>query len=238
MTIQPEESMIISMDLILIAGLWLRQSAWDAVIGELSQSGCNAVALSLPGVDDDSTAATLDDQVATAVAAIDAAKRPVVVGHSAACTVAWMAVDQRPTEVAGVVQIGGFPAADGDMYANFFEPVDGLMPFPGWEPFEGADSADLDHEARAEIAAGMVPVLASVSQSFVRLQDERRFNVPMNLICPEYSPSQAKTWIEGGDVPELTRVEKLEYTDIDTGHWPMFTKPADLAELLTRTDWL
>jgi pimeloyl-ACP methyl ester carboxylesterase len=63
----------------------------------------------------------------------------MVVGHSAACTLAWMAADRRPDKVGAVVLIGGFPATDGDAYADFFETVDGVMAFPGWGPFEGAD---------------------------------------------------------------------------------------------------
>ena len=47
--------------------------------------------------------------------------------------------------------IGGFPASDGSAYADFFPIVDGAMPFPGWEPFDGPDSADLDGDARAAL---------------------------------------------------------------------------------------
>jgi pimeloyl-ACP methyl ester carboxylesterase len=220
------------MDIILIAGLWLRQSAWDAVVDELDGSGHNAIALSLPGVDDESTEATLEDQVAAAVAAVDIADQPLVVGHSAACTIAWMVADQRPTNVRGVALIGGFPSSDGDTYADFFEPVDGLMPFPGWEPFEGPDSDDLDEQTRKRVVADMVAVPESVSRSIVRLTDERRFDVPVNLVCPEFSPDQAKAWISSGDVPELAPVKELRFTDIDSGHWPMVTKPAELARIL------
>jgi len=43
---------------------------------------------------------------------------------------------------------------------------------------------------------------------------------------------QARAWIASGDVPELARAKHVEYVDIDSGHWPMITKPADLARLL------
>ena len=61
-------------------------------------------------------------------------------------------------KVAKVVLIGGFPSADGEPYADSFEPKDGVMPFPGWGPFEGPDSADLDEEARRSIASAAIPV--------------------------------------------------------------------------------
>jgi pimeloyl-ACP methyl ester carboxylesterase len=220
------------MDIILIAGLWLEASVWDGVAAELRGYGHRPVPLALPGVDDGSTAATLEDQVAATVAAVDHADAPTVVGHSAAASLAWMAADRRPDAVARVVMVGGFPSADGEAYADFFEAVDGVMPFPGWGPFEGADAADLDEAARERFAAGAVPVPEPVSKGVVRLADERRYGVPVTLVCPEFTPEQAKTWISEGQIPELAKARDVSYLDIDSGHWPMITRPADFARLL------
>jgi hypothetical protein len=52
-------------------------------------------------------------------------------------------------------------------------------------------------------------------------------------VCPEFTPEQAKEWIDAGDVPELARAERVDYVDLDSGHWPMFTQPAELARLLS-----
>jgi len=220
-------------DILLIAGLWLDGSAWDGVVPTLEALGHRPVPLTLPGQGDGATSATLDDQVAAVRAAVDASPdKPMVVGHSAACTLAWLAADARPEKVAGVAFIGGFPSADGELYADFFEQVDGVMPFPGWGPFEGPDSADLDEEARRAFAAAASPVPVGVTKGVVRLRDERRFDVPVVLVCPEFSPAQAQEWISAGDVPELARVKHLDYVDIDSGHWPMVSKPVELARLL------
>jgi pimeloyl-ACP methyl ester carboxylesterase len=167
------------------------------------------------------------------LAAVDAAAGDVfVVGHSAASTLAWIAADARPSKVAKVALIGGFPTADGSLYADFFEVTEGSMPFPGWEAFEGADSADLDEEARRALAATMIPVPEGVARGVVRLTDERRYDVPVVLVCPEFSAADAQAWIASGDVPELAKAKHVEYVDIDSGHWPMVTKPAELARLL------
>jgi pimeloyl-ACP methyl ester carboxylesterase len=221
------------MEILLVAGLWLDGSIWTDVGSELEKLGHRPVPLTLPGQGDGSVSATLDDQVAAVLGAVDsAAQKPMVVGHSAASTLAWLAADARPEQVATVVLIGGFPSADGEPYADLFEITDGVMPFPGWEPFEGPDSADLDEEARRTIAAAAIPVPEGVARGVVRLTDERRFEVPVVLVCPEFTPAQAREWIDAGEVPELAKAKRLELVDIDSGHWPMVSKPAELARLL------
>ncbi|MGP3969866.1 alpha/beta fold hydrolase [Streptomyces sp. 6N223] len=221
------------MDILLIGGLWLAGPVWDDVASALRAFGHRPVPLTLPGQGDGSASATLDDQLEAVLAAVDAApEKPLVVGHSAACTLAWLAADRRPERLAGVALVGGFPSADGETYADFFELVDGVMPFPGWGPFEGPDSADLDAEARRMFEAAAVPVPAGVAKGVVRLADVRRFDVPVLLVCPEYTPAQAREWIDAGDVPELAQAKHVEYADIPSGHWPMVTQPDELARLL------
>lgn len=224
------------MDIVLVAGLWLDGSAWDAVLPELQERGHRGVPVTLPGQGDGASTASYDDQVAAVVAVVDAAaeagEAPLVVGHSAACTLAWAAVDARADQVAGVVFIGGFPQADGEAYADFFEPVGDTVPFPGWEPFAGPDSEDLDDALRARIAARAHAVPAAVTRGRVRLTDSRRYDLPATLVCPEFSPAQAREWIDGGETPELARSNRLGLVDIESGHWPMFSKPAELAALL------
>lgn len=217
------------MDILLIAGLWLDGSAWDDVAAALRSLGHRPVPLTLP----QSSSATLDDQVATVLDAVDSASgKTVVVGHSAACTLAWTAADARPDEVSAVVLVGGFANGDGKPYADFFEVRDGVMPFPGWAEFEGPDSADLDEEARRAFAAAAIPVPEGVAKGVVRLTDERRFEVPVVVVCPEFTPAQAQEWIAAGDVPELARARHVTFVDLDSGHWPMRTRPAELARLI------
>ncbi|CAL9665378.1 alpha/beta fold hydrolase [Streptomyces sp. enrichment culture] len=221
------------MDILLIGGLWLDATVWTRVASTLESQGHRPVPLTLPGQGDGAATATLDDQVATVLAAVDAAPgKPLVVGHSAACALAWLAADRRPERLAKVALIGGVPTPDGQPYADFFEVRDGAMPFPGWEPFQGPDAADLDEAARREMAAAAVPVPEGVARGVVRLTDERRFDVPVLLVCPEFTPAQARKWIDAGEVPELARAGQVDFADIDSGHWPMITRPVELAGIL------
>lgn len=219
--------------IVLLGGLWLDASAWDGVVADLGQRDRHAVAVTLPGQGDGNTSATLADQVAAVLAAVDAAPGgSVVVGHSAACTLAWIAASERPERVAKMALIGGFPSADGGKYADFFPVTGGAMAFPGWAPFEGADAADLDEPARAAFAAAAIPVPEAVARGVVSLTDDRRFDVPVVMICPEFTPAQAQEWIASGELPELARAKSVSFVDIDSGHWPMLTRPAELARII------
>jgi pimeloyl-ACP methyl ester carboxylesterase len=224
------------MDILLIAGLWLDGSVWENVAAELRARGHRAVPITLPGLGDGNARATLTDQAAAVVAAVDAAAgRPMVVGHSAATSLAWLAADARPAKISKVALIGGFPSGDGEAYFDSSFPVqDGAMPFPGWDEFEGPDSADLDDTAKRAFASAAIPVPEGVIRGVVRLADERRYEVPVALVCPEFTPAQAREWIENGDVPELAKSKNVSFIDIDSGHWPMISAPAELARLLSQ----
>jgi pimeloyl-ACP methyl ester carboxylesterase len=220
------------MDIVLIPGLWLPASVWSDVVAELESLGHRGFPAALPGVDDRSPTASLDDQLQAVLAVVDAAERPLVVGHSAASTLAWLVADRRPDAVAAVVMVGGFPGSDGSQYADLFDVIEETMDFPGWEPFEGPDSHDLDAAARERFEAAAVPVPRRVAQATVALRDERRFDVPVVLVCPEYTPGEARAWIDGGEIPELERVGDLSFVDIGSGHWPMLTRSTELARAL------
>jgi pimeloyl-ACP methyl ester carboxylesterase len=222
-------------DILLIAGLWLDGSVWGDVAAEFEARGHHAVPITLPGQGDGNTSATLADQAAAVVAAVDAAAgRPMVVGHSAASSLAWIAADARPDKISKVAFVGGFPARDGTPYFADLPIKDGALPFPGWSAFEGPDSADLDDAAKQRIAAAAIPVPEGVTSGVIKLANERRYDVPAVLVCPEFTPAQAREWIDHGAIPELARSKDVSFVDIHSGHWPMITAPAELARLLSQ----
>ncbi|MFD8481567.1 alpha/beta fold hydrolase [Kitasatospora sp. NPDC059673] len=217
------------MDILLIGGLWLDGTAWNAVTPTLRELGHHPRPLTLPAT----PSTTLDEQLAAVLAAVDSAADPVMlVAHSANCTLGWLAADARPERIAALVLIGGFPEQDGRPYADLFDIRDGVMPFPGWAPFEGPVSADLDESMRQQIATNAIPVPERVARALVRLTDDRRYDVPITMVSPEYTPDQVRAWVAQGQAPELAHAKHVEYLDFDSGHWPMFTKPTELARLL------
>jgi len=223
-------------DIILVPGLWLDGSTWAAVVPRLERAGHQPIPHTPPGMhphEMDRSGIGLQDLVDSVVESVDAAERPVVVvGHSMGAGIAHAAADARPDRVARLVLVGGFPGKDGEPLAAGFGTDGSDLPFPGWEAMDDADVRDLDDAARAALLDAMTPSPARLTTDVLRLTDDRRHQVPVTLICPEFSPEQARGWVEAGDLPELAAADEVEYVDLDSGHWPQVTRPDELAALI------
>jgi pimeloyl-ACP methyl ester carboxylesterase len=228
-------------DIILIPGLWLQGSSWEKVVPVLEEAGHRPRALTLPGMesrDANRAEVTLRDHVDAVVEEIDAmeptAGKVVLVGHSAGAAIAHAAVDARPERVARAVYVGGFPIGDGQAVADGYPTDNGEVPLPDWADFEDEELIDLDDQARAGFRDRAVPSPAHVTCDPQRLSDERRYDVPVTVICTEFTSAMLRGWIEQELAPlrELAKIRDVEYVDPPTGHWPQFTRPVELARAI------
>lgn len=229
------------MHIVLVPGLWLDASSWDGVVPALRAAGHRTHALTLPGLesrDADRSATTLRDHVDAVVGAVDAVdprEGPVLlVGHSAGAALAHAAVDARPERVARVVHVDALPPADGDAINAELPAVGGEVPLPDWSLFDDDSLADLDDAGRAAFRDRAVPAPLRVVRDPMRLTDERRYAVPASVIACEM-PSSALRELTAAGHPytrELSRVHDVTFVDLPTGHWPQFTRPAELARAL------
>jgi pimeloyl-ACP methyl ester carboxylesterase len=228
------------MDIILIPGLWLDGSSWEKVVPALEQAGHRTHPLTLPGMESKDTnrsEITLRDHVDAVVDAIDSCGsdgQVVLVGHSAGCGIAHAAVDARPDRVARAVYVGGFPTGDGDAVADGYPAENGEVPLPDWSAFEEEELVDLDDEARAAFRERAIPSPEHVTRDPQQLSDERRYDVPVTVICTEFTSQMLRDWVERGLAPvrEFARIRDVEYVDLPTGHWPQFTRPEELARTI------
>ena len=228
------------MDIILIPGLWLDGSSWEKVVPALEQAGHRTHPLTLPGMESKDTnrsEITLRDHVDAVVDVIDSCGsdgQVVLVGHSAGCGIAHAAVDARPDRVARAVYVGGFPTGDGDAVADGYPAENGEVPLPDWSAFEEEELVDLDDEARAAFRERAIPSPEHVTRDPQQLSDERRYDVPVTVICTEFTSQMLRDWVERGLAPvrEFARIRDVEYVDLPTGHWPQFTRPEELARTI------
>ena len=226
------------MDLILIAGFWLDASSWEEITPALEQAGHKVHALTLPGLesrDADRTNIGLSDHVDAVIAAVDEIVEPVVlVGHSGGGEIAHAVADARPRRVARVVYVDSVPLGNGQVINDNLPVVDGEIPLPDWSVFGQESLADLDVNLRERFRTRAVPQPLRVATDPQVLTDERRYDVPSTIIACEYPSEQVREWIEQGEdfVSELAQMRDVEYIDLPTSHWPQFTKPEQLAEVL------
>ena len=228
------------MDIILIPGLWLDGSSWEKVVPALEQAGHRTHPLTLPGMESKDTnrsEITLRDHVDAVVDAIDSCGsdgQVVLVGHSAGCGIAHAAVDARPDRATRAVYVGGFPTGDGDAVADGYPAENGEVPLPDWSAFEEEELVDLDDEARAAFRERAIPSPEHVTRDPQQLSDERRYDVPVTVICTEFTSQMLRDWVERGLAPvrEFARIRDVEYVDLPTSHWPQFTRPEELARTI------
>ena len=194
------------MDILLIAGLWLDGSAWDDVVPELEALGHRPVPITLPGQGDGAPSATLDDQVAAVLAAVDAAPgSPWWWGTRPPAPWPGWPPTRGPERVGRGRADRRLPVRRREAYADFFELEGRRDALPGLGAVRGPGLRRPRRGARRSLAAAAIPVPEGVARGMVRLTDERRFDVPVVLVCPEFSPAQAQEWIDAGDVPELAK---------------------------------
>jgi pimeloyl-ACP methyl ester carboxylesterase len=225
------------MDIILIPGFWLDDSAWDGVVPALEGAGHTVHPLTLPGLEAvtaDRSGIRLRDHVDAVVAAIDAVREPapvVLVGHSAGGGLAYAASGLRPERVARVVYVDSGPMGEGQAVDADLpvEVVDHML--PTWDTFEDADLVDLTDGLRARFRSRAVPQPGGTVRERHHHPGKAQREIPSTVIACEFPGEMMRQLMEQDHpyVAELKTLSDYEIVDLPTGHWPMFTRPADLA---------
>ena len=227
---------------VLVPGFWLGAWAWDDVLPHLRERGVDAVAITLPGLDPDHPdrgSVTLEDHVRAIEDALAAAPEgvPVVlVAHSGAAVPATVALDRHAEEVAHVVWVDTAPAGDGFVMNADFD-GDGYPLSAQWDDeMEQGSMRGLTEEQLRTFRERAVPQPGAALRDRVSLSDDRRHDVPATLVATAYSSEDYRSYAEQGisflaAVPDYRR---LEMVDLPTGHWPMWSEPERLAEIIAR----
>lgn len=223
------------MDVLLIPGFWLDATAWDPVVPAIEAAGHTPQPITLPGLVPPDPSVGLRDQIDHVVELVDAAAGPVVlVGHSGGGAVAHGVVDARPDRIAKVVYVDSGPLGDGGLINDGFEAVDGMIPLPNRMVFDDETVADMDDALWAAFEARALPIPEKVATERQVLSDPRRYDVPVTVITSEMSEATLRELMAADHpyVAELKAVKDFEIIELPTGHWPMFTRPDELARLV------
>lgn len=229
-----------SMHIVLVAGFWLGGWAWDEVVVDLRRRGLEATALTLPGLEPDHPdrgSIRVEDHVTAIVQALDespSGARTVLVAHSGAAIPATVALDRRVDAVDHVVWVDTAPVVDG--YAMDPDISGAELPLSAQydEELEQGSMAGLSEEQLATFRERAVPQPAGVIREAVSLFDDRRLDMPGTVVCTAFSAADYRSYADEG-VPFLAGLlqhRSLTMVDLPTGHWPMWSRPHDLAEII------
>ena len=227
---------------VLVPGFWLGGWAWEQVSPHLRATGATVREVTLPGleeVDAPRAEVTLEDHVQAVVDALAEDERPaVLVGHSGAGPVVHAATDRAPQRVRRVVYVDSWPLPHGSAVMPDLDPALAEVRLPGWKTLEddGNSLAGLTPDDLARFRTRAVPQPAGPAREPVRLSGHPGLlEVPVTVVASSLGADDVRSLVAGGS-PYFAELARLDATvvDLPTGHWPMFSRPQDLADELLR----
>lgn len=226
--------------ILLIAGHWLGAWAWDEVLAHLESDRVRTVAVTLPGLDAEDgerTTRTLDDQVRAIRDAIAARGDvpAILVAHSGANAPVTLLLDRHPELVARVIWVDSGPVSDGSVFAPDLAAHVEELPLPPFDDLGRQASLEgLSDAVLARFRERAVPEPGPVLREAVALANDARHRIPTTLVCCSISGTQLEQLVQAGHpmFAEVGRLADVEIIDLPTGHWPMWSRPRELADAI------
>lgn len=221
--------------IVLVPGFWLGAWAWDEVTDILRADGHTVKAVTLPGLDSidaDRTSITFSDHVNAIRDAVKSAGPPVVLAvHSGSGAPGYAVTDLIPDRIARMVYVDTGPAV-GALNPDF---EGDELPLPG--PEELAEEENLDGLTEAQLKRfreRAIPQPGSAVRESADLVNDARLDVPSTIVCTGFTSEQYQEAAEAGYsfLAGLAELRDVSYVDMPTSHWPMWSRPEDLAEVL------
>jgi pimeloyl-ACP methyl ester carboxylesterase len=220
--------------IVLVPGFWLGAWAWDEVVPPLRAEGLDVTALTLPGLesqDADRSSITLSDHVDAICDVVRAAGRPVVLAvHSGTGFSGYAATDRIPELIATMVYVDSAPGK------GALDPgLEGDKEF-NWEDLAAEENLDgLSEEQLETFRQRAVPEPGGVLREELELTNDARLDLPSTMICTGFPSEQIRKAAVEHDWAWLAGVRELRnitWLDLPTSHWPMWSRPQDLAAIL------
>lgn len=224
-----------SAPIVLVPGYWLGAWAWDEVAAALRADGHAVTALTLPGlesIDEDRSKITQSDHVTAIAEAVEAAGTPVVLAvHSGAGFPGYSVTDRIPELIAAMVYVdtgAGTGAVDADFN-------DTEKPIPSAEELAKNENLDgLTEDQLATFRTRAVPEPGGVLREAIELTNDARLDIPSTVICTGYTAAEYKDAVKEGYefVAGLAELRDVTYVELPTSHWPMWSRPRELAQII------
>jgi pimeloyl-ACP methyl ester carboxylesterase len=221
--------------IVLVPGWWLGAWAWDEVADALRADGHDVTALTLPGLesaDTDRSEITMSDHVDAICDAVRAAGATVVLGvHSGSGFTGYAASDRVPERIAAMVYVDSAPGI-GPPDPDF----DGVERPLNWEQLAEEENLDgLSEEQLETFRHHAVPQPGGVLREGAALTNDARLDIPSTMICTAFPSDQLKAYAEEHNpawLGGLAELRKVTWIDLPTSHWPMWSRPREIAGII------
>lgn len=242
---------------VLVPGFWLGGWAWKEVTKLLREKGHEVFPVTLTGLGERVHLGSAETNLETHVADVlnlvkyNRLDEVYLAGHSYAGVVITQVADIIPEKIAKLIYVDCAPLADGTALADVYSPEqlekfeksinengDGWkLPLPSWKDLDDGknlrDLTDADKELLEKFAT---PQPFNAARQKTSLKNPRRKDLPKLAIWCEDTSEDVREFLK--DAPPLyseLNDENFEFADLPTGHYPMFSRSRELADLLHKS---
>ena len=241
---------------VLVPGAWLGGWCWQPVADQLRARGHHVYPVTLSGLGERvhlaSPQVNLDTHIADIVNLLEYEDLHdvVLLGHSYGGTPVTGAAARAAERIAQVVYLDSAPIPADTAFLDAWPPEarahverkvaehgDGWrLPMPSWEELEtvnGASLAGLDDAQRAHMRSRATPQPFATYSQPLRLANPTHDPLPSVAILNSFTLAQVRELQANGHPWGLAMSgPHWSFVELPTGHWPMFSIPQALADLL------
>lgn len=238
---------------VLVPGMWLGGWAWQDVAQRLRSNGHTVYPVTLTGLGERShlggPQVNLDTHITDVVNLLhyEDLHHVVLAGHSYAANVISGAADRSAVRIARLVYVDTWPLPNGTALIDRLPPEgrqaqekiaaqgDGWrIPLPAWEELDSGNAlrglGDVERRLMRERATDHP--FHSTTQP-VHLENPARDALPKTAIWCSMTGEEVKGMTAAYPALSSELVKPgWDFVELPTGHWPMFSKPDELAGLL------
>jgi pimeloyl-ACP methyl ester carboxylesterase len=234
--------------------MWLGGWAWREVAAALRAAGHTVYPVTLTGLGErvhlGGPQVNLDTHIADVVNLLryEDVRDVVLAGHSYAGTVITGAADQAPERIARLVYVDTWPLPDGVAQSDLNSPEaleaqeqrvathgEGWrLPMPPWEELDhGNELRGLGEAERRLMRERAVDQPFGTVTQRVRLSNPAREALPKTAIWCSMTVAEVQGLMAAYPALTSTLAEPgWQFIELPTGHWPMFSQPRELADML------
>jgi pimeloyl-ACP methyl ester carboxylesterase len=224
-------------DFVLVAGAWLGSWAWDEVTPDLRAAGHGTHPLTLTGIaekrDLPAGQQTHVRDIVTEIERQDL-RNVILVGHSYSGIPTGQAAEQIGDRLTRVIFVDSNVPIDGESFVsgwpNGREMIEASMAENDghWAPLTAPDfeGQGLTDEQIARIVTGSTPHPGAT------LVEPAVLARPLSDLPATYIKCLLDGDEPNDDVAKLLTSDNWRLVKMTTGHWPMFSRPRELAEIL------